>query len=152
MTPMAEIYFYHLGDEPLERILPSLIRRGHERGIRMAIESAHADRLPKISELLWAVEDVAFLPHDFGEDDPQRQPIWLCANAENPNNATYRFFVDGAMPQNIDGLERALILFDSNSEEALVSAREEWKKRKSEGHAISYWKQDENGKWKNQAT
>lgn len=149
---MAEIFFYHLGDEPLEKILPSLVRRGLERGIRMAIESAHVDRLPKISELLWAVEDVAFLPHGYGNDEPIHQPIWLCANPENPNGATYRFFIDGAMPQTIDGLERALILFDSNSEEALVNARNEWKRRKSEGHAISYWKQDDSGKWKNQAT
>ena len=149
---MAEIYFYHLGEEPLERILPGLIRRGLERGLRMAIESADADRIPKISELLWSVEDVAFLAHGFGEDAPEHQPIWLCADPENPNGATYRFFVDGAMPQSIEGLDRALILFDSNSEEALLKARAEWKKRKAEGHAISYWKQDDNGKWKNQAT
>jgi DNA polymerase-3 subunit chi len=149
---MAEIFFYHLVDEPVEKILPGLVKRGLERGIRMAIESASADRLPKISELLWAVEDVAFLPHGFGEDAPEHQPIWLCADPENPNGATYRFFIDGAMPQTIDGLERALILFDSNSEDALASARNEWKKRKVEGHSISYWKQDDNGKWKNQAT
>ncbi len=149
---MAEIYFYHLGEEPLERILPGLVRRGLERGLRMAVQSASPERLPKISELLWSVEDVAFLPHGLGEDDPEAQPVWLCADHENLNRATYRFFIDGAMPQNIDGLERALILFDSNSEEALASARNEWKKRKAEGHAISYWKQDENGKWKNQAT
>jgi DNA polymerase-3 subunit chi len=149
---MAEIFFYHLGEEPLERILPGLIKRGLERRLRMAIETTTPERLPKLSELLWAFEDVAFLPHGFGDDAPEHQPLWLCADSQNPNGATYRFFVDGAMPQSLEGLDRALILFDSNSEEALTSARAEWKKRKAEGHAISYWKQDDNGKWKNQAT
>ena len=149
---MAEIYFYHLGEEPLERILPGLIRRGLERGLRLAIETTDAGRLAKISDLLWTAEDVAFLAHGFGEDQPEHQPVWLCADQQNPNGATYRFFIDGAMPQTLDGLERALILFDSHSEEALTSARAEWKKRKAEGHVISYWKQDDDGKWKNQAT
>ena len=67
------------------------------------------------------------------------------------NSAAYRFYVDGAMPENLDGLERALIMFEAVSEDMLASARNEWKKRKAEGHDIKYWKQDENGTWQNLA-
>lgn len=148
---MAEIYFYHLADEPLERILPNLLRRGLERGLRMAVQSSSTDSLTKLSELLWSLEDVAFLPHGFGEDVAHHQPLWLCADHANPNNASYRFYIEGTVPDAIDGLDRALILFDSNSEDALASARNEWKKRKAEGHDIKYWKQDENGTWQNLA-
>lgn len=148
---MAEIFFYHLADEPLERILPNLLRRGLERGLRMAVQASSSDSLSKISELLWAHEDVAFIPHGFNDDAPQHQPLWLCADHENPNSAVYRFYIEGAMPDLVDHLDRALILFDSNSEEALASARNEWKKRKAEGHLIKYWKQDENGTWQNLA-
>ena len=148
---MAEIFFYHLADEPLERILPNLLRRGLERGLRMAVQSSSPDSLAKISELLWAHEDVAFIPHGMNDDAGEHQPLWLCADQQNPNRAVYRFFIEGAMPGDVEGLERALILFDSNSEEALASARLEWKKRKAEGHQIKYWKQDENGTWQNLA-
>ncbi|MBG1232023.1 DNA polymerase III subunit chi [Aestuariivirga litoralis] len=148
---MAEIYFYHLEGTPMEPLLLRMLRMGFERGIRMAIESATPDNLPKLSELLWSAEDVAFLPHGMGEDASPHHPLWLCADRQDPNNAAYRFYVEGAMPDEIGNLERALILFDSNSEDALASARNEWKKRKAEGHAISYWKMDENGKWQNLA-
>ena len=148
---MAEIFFYHLDQQPLELILPDLVRRGLERGIRMVIETVNPDNLSRLSEILWKVEDVAFLAHGFGEDAPHRQPLWLCAGKENPNCAAYRFYVDGAMPESLDGLQRALIMFEAMSEDVLARARNEWKKRKAEGHAISYWKQDENGKWQNLA-
>ncbi len=101
---MAEIFFYHLDQQPLERILPDLVRRGLERGIRMVIETASPDNLARLSEMLWKVEDVAFLAHGFGDDVAHRQPLWLCADQQNPNSAAYRFYVDGAMPENLDGL------------------------------------------------
>ena len=148
---MTEIYFYHLEQTPLSSILPDLLRRGLERGLRMAVETNLVENLEGISSSLWAVEDVSFLPHGYGDDQPDAQPIWLSADAANLNAATYRFYVDGALPLEIDGLDRALIMIDSNSEEALSSARLEWKKRKSEGHVVSYWKQDENGRWANLA-
>ena len=148
---MTEFYFYHLEQTPLSSILPDLLRRGLERGLRMAVETSSTENLERLSSSLWAVEDVGFLPHGFGDDAAEAQPIWLSADAKNPNAAVYRFYVDGALPLEIDGLDRALIMIDSNSEEALASARSEWKKRKAEGHLVSYWKQDENGRWANLA-
>ena len=148
---MTEIYFYHLEQTPLSSILPDLLRRGLERGLRMAVETNSIENLERLSSSLWAVEDVSFLPHGFGDDAAEAQSIWLSTDAKNPNAAVYRFYVDGALPLEIDGLDRALIMIDSNSEEALASARSEWKKRKAEGHAVSYWKQDEGGKWQNLA-
>ena len=102
--------------------------------------------------MLWAHEDTGFIPHGFGPDaKPEMQPVWLSASPENPNAATFRFYVEGAMPDTLEGLARAILLFHGDDEQALLNARNEWKKRKAEGHAISYWKQDENGKWQNLA-
>jgi DNA polymerase III subunit chi len=148
---MTEIYFYHLEQTPLSSILPDLLRRGLERGLRMAVETNAPENLERLSASLWAVDDVGFMPHGYGDDQPDGQPIWLCADTKNSNAAVYRFYVDGALPVELDGLQRALIMIDSNSEEALLSARSEWKKRKAEGHVVSYWRQDENGRWVNLA-
>ena len=148
---MAEVFFYQLGEKPMTQILPDLLKRSLARGARVVLETAVPENVQRLSELLWNHEDVAFLPHGHGDDASARQPLWLCSDAGNPNAAAYRFYVDGAMPGVIDGLERAIIIFESNSEEALASARNEWKKRKAEGHAISYFKQDENGKFINLA-
>ena len=148
---MAEIWFYHLEKQPLKHVLPQLLIRGLQLGRRMVVQTTAPETILPISDLLWAAEDVAFLVHGFGEDAATQQLLWLCADDANPNAASYRFFVEGALPTNLDGIGRALILFESTSEDALANIRSEWKKRKLEGHSISYWKQDEGGKWQNLA-
>lgn len=149
---MAEVWFYHLEREPVENVLPGLLARGLQRGLRLAVQSPDAARLKAVSEKLWAHEDVAFLAHGLaGDPAPERQPIYLATGGENPNTAPYRFFVDAAVPETLDGLTRASIMFDGNSEPAVAQARALWKRFKAEGHAINYWKQDEQGRWKDQA-
>jgi DNA polymerase III subunit chi len=148
---MAEIFFYQLEANPLSAVLPNLLKRSLERGAKVAVETVAIENLPRLSAVLWGHEDVAFLPHGHSDDAAASQPIWLCADGTNPNAATYRFYVEGALPISLEGLARAIIMFESNSEETLSSVRNEWKKRKAEGHEISYYKQDESGKWQNLA-
>ena len=54
--------------------------------------------------------------------------------------------------QFIDALARASIMFDGNEQTAVEQARALWKRFKAEGHEISYWKQDEERRWRNQAS
>lgn len=149
---MAEIWFFHLDRQPVEHVLPRIVNSSIQRGWRMVVETAVPERVVKLSEMLWASEDVAFLAHGFeGEPSPEHQPVWLTATAENPNAAQVRVLLDGAKPGDISNLNRAVIMFDGNDGQAIESARAEWKTQKAAGHDISYWKQDENGKWINQA-
>jgi DNA polymerase III subunit chi len=149
---MADIWFYHLERESVDKVLPGLLERGLERDLRMAVQTLDGARVQEISQSLWAYEDVAFIPHGIpGEPDPEEQPIFVTSTAENPNAATFRFFIDGAAPVSIEGLARACILFNGNDETALQQARELWKRFKAEGHAIVYQKRDETGRWVDQA-
>jgi DNA polymerase III subunit chi len=149
---MTEVWFFHLDKQPLEHVLPRIVGSSLNRGWRMVIETAVPERISKLSEMLWASEDVSFLPHGYeGEPTPNCQPVWLTASAENPNNAQVRVLLDGAVPADISNLTRAVLMFDGNDEQAIEAARAEWKTQKAAGHDISYWKQDENGKWINQA-
>jgi DNA polymerase III subunit chi len=149
---MTEVWFFHLDKQPLEHVLPRIVLSSLARGWRMVIETALPERVVKLSEMLWASEDVAFLPHGFdGEPTPEKQPVWLTAKPENPNAAQVRVLLDGAAPADISNLTRAVLMFDGNDARAIEAARTEWKTQKAAGHDISYWKQDENGKWQNQA-
>ena len=149
---MAEVWFYHLEREPVENVLPGLLARGVQRGLRLAVQAANADILKMLSEKLWAMEDVAFLAHgDADTPMPHLQPIYLTTTADNPNGAAYRFFVSGSEPQDMAGIERASILFDGNDRTAIEQARATWRRMKADGHVISYWKQDDAGRWVNQA-
>jgi DNA polymerase III subunit chi len=149
---MAEVWFFHLDKQPLEHVLPRIVASSLARGWRMVVETAVPERVAKISDMLWTSEDVAFLPHGFeGEPAPDQQPVWLTSTTENPNAAQVRVLLDGAALADISNLVRAVLMFDGNDTLALESARAEWKKQKTAGHDISYWKQDDAGKWVNQA-
>ena len=149
---MTEVYFYHLERQPLDKVLPKMLATGLGRGWRAVVQAGSEERVEALSALLWTQADDSFLPHGSKADGfAALQPVWLTAETDNPNNANVRFFVDGAAPQGIDGLTRAVILFDGADEAAVARAREEWKRFKGEGHAVSYWQQDEAGRWQNRA-
>jgi DNA polymerase-3 subunit chi len=149
---MAEIMFYHLEHKPWEQVLPGQLSKALERGWRCVVQIGKGDRVDEVSELLWKSDADAFLPHGTKADGmAHMQPIWLTAETDNPNNATVRFFIEGAVVGDVSGLTRAAILFDGRDETAVAAARNEWKRLKSEGHEISYWQQDENYRWQNKS-
>jgi DNA polymerase-3 subunit chi len=40
-----------------------------------------------------------------------------------------------------------MLLFDGNDAEALAAARAQWSALKAGGHALSYWQQNDDGRW-----
>ncbi|MDE2445924.1 MAG: DNA polymerase III subunit chi [Alphaproteobacteria bacterium] len=149
---MADVWFYHLEKQPLEHVLPRIVSMAVERGTPMVIETTTTENVTKLSDLLWAAEDVAFLPHGFeGDGQEEVQAIWLTTGSDTPNDAKMRLLVHGAVPQDISMLSRAMFMFDGNDEQALAAMRAEWKRHKADGHTVSYWRQNENGKWIDQA-
>jgi DNA polymerase III subunit chi len=149
---MAEVWFYHIERKSADEELPGLLQRGLDRALRMGVATPSTDRVKELSGKLWGTDPTAFIPHGFeGEPLPNQQPIYLSTNGVFPNGARYCFYLDGALPETLDGMERASIMFDGNSEEAVQKARDQWRRFKSEGVVIRYWKQDEDGRWKDQA-
>jgi DNA polymerase-3 subunit chi len=149
---MTPVFFYHLERQPLEAVLPRLLSISLERGWRVVVQAGSDERSEAIAAHLWSHDEDSFLPHGTKADGfPDLQPIWITATEENPNNANVRFFVDGAEPSAIEGLTRAVILFDGNDPDAIEAARAGWKRFKAAGHEVSYWQQDEQGRWQNRA-
>jgi DNA polymerase III subunit chi len=149
---MADVWFYHLDRKTVDAELPGLLLRGLERGLRMAVVTVSAERVKELSQNLWGLEDVAFIPHGFkGEPNPEQQPIYLCTDDEPVNNADYVFYIDGSAPITLNTERRASIMFNGQDEVAVEQARRLWRRFKAENATIRYWKQDENGRWKDQA-
>ena len=149
---MTEVRFYHLERQPLDKVLPRMLQTGLERGWRAVVQAGSEERVESLSSLLWSFEDNAFLPHGSKADGfASLQPVWLTAADENPNDANVRFYVDGARAADIEGLMRAVIIFDGNDEAAVALAREDWKRFKSDGCEVSYWQQNGQGRWQNLA-
>jgi DNA polymerase III subunit chi len=148
---MAEVWFYHLETQPLDRVLPVLLQRSLDRGWRCCVQATSEDRVRALDTTLWTYDEASFLPHGIAADgNAERQPILLTDDDENPNGAVIRFFVEGAevLPALAKSpYERAVLLFDGADEEALQAARRQWTALKQAGHSATYWQQTEDGRW-----
>jgi DNA polymerase-3 subunit chi len=149
---MTPVFFYQLQTHPLDVVLPKLLAASLDRGWRVVVQTGSEERAEAIADQLWSQDEEGFLPHGTSKDGfPDLQPVWITAADENPNGANIRFYVDGAAVGDIAGLTRAVIMFDGNDPEALDGARAYWKRFRADGHEVSYWQQDEHGRWQNRA-
>ncbi len=146
---MTEILFYHLENQPLERVIPVLLEKTLERGWKAVVEAGSRERAEALDATLWTWRDDSFLPHALaGSDADPLQPVLITTESDNPNAANVRFFVDRAVPKDIAGYERIVFLFSGHDPDAIAEARAAWKTLSSTGeHAVTYWQQDANGRW-----
>lgn len=144
---MSEVLFYHLEGQPLERVLPVLLERSLERGWKAVVETASQERAAALDAMLWTYRDDSFLPHGIaGERTDPDQPVLIATDEGNPNGANVRFFVDRAVPPSGEGYDRIVYLFSGHDPDAVSEARVAWKALLT-GNDLTYWQQDEAGRW-----
>ena len=148
----TEILFYHLERLPLERVLPGLLERTLERGWKAVVQGSSQERIEALDKLLWSYREDTFLPHGReGDGAAERQPVYLTSTDDNPNAAEVRFLVDGAEGNGLEAYTRAVYIFDGQDDEAVARARDQWRSAQEAGHDVTYWQQDERGKWQKKA-
>jgi DNA polymerase-3 subunit chi len=148
---MIEIAFYHLTRRSLEQVLPNLLERSRTRGWRACVQATNERLLARLDDHLWSYRPESFLPHGTAADGaPESQPVYLTTGTDNPNGADVRFFIEGAAiapvlaePASIPRA-RAVLLFE---EADRTSAREQWRELLPTSHHLTYWQEDDNGKF-----
>lgn len=148
----TEVLFYQLERQPLDRVLPELLEKTLEREWRAVVQAGSKERLEALDALLWTYREDSFLPHGTASDgSPRKQPIFLTVESENPNQAEVRFLVDGAEADSFAGYSRIVFLFDGRDEDARSRARMQWKAAREEVAAVTYWQQNDRGRWEKKA-
>lgn len=148
----TEVLFYQLERQPLDRVLPGLLEKTLERGWRAVVQAGGKERLEALDALLWTYSEESFLPHGTVSDGfADRQPIFLTIEDKNPNSAQVRFFVDGAECPDFSGYERIVYLFDGRDETERGLARRQWKTARDSGAQVTYWQQNDRGRWEKKA-
>lgn len=128
-------------------MLPLLLEKSLERGWRAVVETSSRERASALDAMLWTFRDDSFLPHGIsGEATDPDQPVLITTDEANANGAQVRFFVDRAVPQTGEGYQRIVYLFSGHDPDAVGEAREAWKALR-DGNELTYWQQDENGRW-----
>ncbi len=146
------IGFYHLQKSTLEQALPRLLMKVLEAGQRAVVMAGSAERVAFLDSLLWTGESDSWIPHGTARDgEADRQPIFLTAADENPNNAQVLLLTDGVVSNRLAEFSRCLILFDGNDDGALQAARALWKEWKSLGFDLIYYQQTDRGGWQEKA-
>ncbi|MFG1477607.1 DNA polymerase III subunit chi [Xanthobacter sp. V4C-4] len=145
---MTEVLFYHLERRPLEEVLPTLLEKSLERGWRCVVQCGSPERRDALDTHLWTYNESSFLPHGT-EAQPQseRQPVLIATTEANPNGAQIRFLVDAVPLADSTPYTRVVHLFDGRDAEQVASARQRWREAKAQGHALTYWQQEETGRW-----
>jgi DNA polymerase-3 subunit chi len=146
---VKEVRFHHLERRRVDQALPELLERALKEGRRVLVRASSDEMAAALNERLWTYDDASFLPHGgAGDGDPMTQPIFLTAEAENPNAATMLVRLSGAEASPADdGFELVILMFDGRDEAALAHARGEWRRLKDGGGALSYWRESDEGGW-----
>jgi DNA polymerase-3 subunit chi len=146
---LSEVFFDHLQRQPLEAVLPRLLDKSRERGWRALVQVGSEERLATLDDHLWTYAEESFLPHGSDrEADAGEHPILLTTGEANRNNAEILFLVEGAsVPADISGYQRVMYLLDGSDPDAVASGRESFRTLRGAGHDLSYWQQDDDGRW-----
>ena len=151
MAGTAEYWFYHLEASTLEGVLPGLLEKTLEKGWRALVKMPE-DKLAELDGFLWTFRDDAFLPHG-RDDEPQAelQPILLSAATESAKGFDAVFLLGGASVKDMDGVSRAMVMINGRSQDDVMRERGRWKSLKDSGETLSYYQQDERGRWEKKA-
>jgi len=150
---MTEIQFYHLTSSPLERALPKLLEKAVQGGFKVLVLMESEEKTEWMNNLLWTYDPASFLPHGTAKDGYETlQPVYLTAKDENPNFADLMVVTNNTAQDVKDNFRRMLDIFDGNDETATSRARARWKQYQSDGHNVSYIKQNAAGGWEKQAS
>lgn len=145
---MTDIRFYHMQQKRLEQALPEILSKALERNLRVVVKAGSRERVEVLDTALWTFNPASFLPHGYARDGFEAdQPVWLTTEEDNPNAATMLVLADGATSEKVGDYALCCEIFDGNDEDAVAAARARWTSYKAAGHELSYFQQDDAGKW-----
>ena len=149
MTQQAEVALYHLTTHTLQQVLPRILEKVYEGGMRALVVTDCQERLSSLNASLWTYSPGAFLPHGMAgsTDKPVDNPIWLTLDTVNSNQATVLVLTGGRSVDDLSGYTRCVDIFDGNDSTALAAAHARRDHYRRNGHPVVYWRQSTKGTW-----
>ncbi len=146
-----DYWFYHLEASTIEGVLPGLLEKTLQKGWR-ALVKLPPEQVKEMDDYLWTYRDDSFLPHG-RDDEPQteQQPITLTGAAQDAAGYQAVFLIGGSDIENMDGVERCLVMINGRSKDDIQRARAQWKALKDTEAKLSYYQQNDRGAWEKKA-
>jgi DNA polymerase III subunit chi len=146
-----EIRFYHLQTTPEAQALPQISMKAWQAGVRIVIKASNDTHMNIINDSLWTFRADSFVPHGTKDDPtPERQPVWITTDDNNPNDAKTLILATGCTSEKVETYNLCCIFLNGQNETEIQNARSQWKDFKAKGHIVSYWQQTDKG-WEKKA-
>lgn len=142
---MAQVDFYQLSRDPVERVVPLLAAKAVEGGGRLLVVSGDAAQRGQLSQALWNREGAFLANAEASDHHANRQPILLSDICHATNGAAMALIVDGTWHDEAAAFARTILLFGNDRTN---EARHLWSTLGASGHALRIFKQRENGGWR----
>lgn len=150
---MTEIRFYHMEQATLDQALPAITLKAWQAGNRVMIKTSDKKEAKRLSDLLWTFHAATFLPNGAdGDAHPDQQPVFVTAGNDNVNNANVLILTHGTNVETVENYTLCCEMLDGRIADQIAAARSRWKQYKDDGHNLTYWQQDDGGKWQKKAT
>jgi len=145
---MTDVRFYHMEQATLDQVLPTIAMKAWQSGSHVMIRVPDKGEASRLNDLLWTFQPNAFLPHGAdGDKHTEVQPIFITAENDNVNNAKILILTHGCVVDQVAEFDMVCELLDGRVEVQITDARTRWKSYKADNHDLTYWQQNDNGKW-----
>ncbi len=149
---MTEIRFYHLQKSSLDQALPQILEKALSAGHRVHVRVPLDEDAKRLDAALWTYRDNSFLPHGMALDKAAKDhPIVISTTPDNVNDATMIVLTQGCVEESLDAYTLCCEMLNGGVAEQITAARQRWKIYKDKDYAVTYWAQDEQGRWAKKA-
>ena len=101
-----------------------MLERAFDAGRRVVVRAPSDEMVAALNDRLWTYDDASFLPHGAaGDGEPASHPIFLTAQAQNPNDAKILVLFFDQPSAGDDAFEEVIFLFDGRDLGAVSEAR-----------------------------
>jgi len=145
---MTEIRFYHMEKTTLDQALPAITYKAWQAGNRVMIKVPDKKEAKRLGDLLWTFNPSVFLPNGVdGDSYPEKQPVWVTAGNDNPNQANVLILTHGCTYDDMGGFSLCCEILDGRLPDHIMAARVRRQNYKENGYDLTYWQQENNGQW-----
>lgn len=149
-----KLNIYELYFPKYEEIIFGLCKKILEQKQKAIVFSTDQKLIETADTCLWTMGRSVFIPHDKIENaNPQKQPILLINSLEALKNQKFitdnLIILETANNVNINSFTNAIIITERQNSENITQIQQAFIKNKDIAltHKISYYKQNEAGKW-----
>lgn len=151
---LKHIDFYQQAGDEVAKLAAQLADKSVSVGKKLMIYATR-EQASEVSRALWVLQDQSFLAHGIDQQDgAEFADIWISTDVSaNPINAEFAMPLSGISLPDMRAFERHFILFNGKDDEALATARAQWKafSQDYKGHC-RYFAKTEEGGWVPKAT